>query len=219
MGVVSHSQVGEDLQIAYFLGRSEGVTYIDVGCLWPVRLSNTYYFYERGGHGLCIDPNPTLAGEWHEARPRDVFLNAGIGAEPAQLSYHTFGNPVFNTFSQSRANLVRRKAAGRKGRESTGLVTVEAITLDQAVERSAFVERCDGELDFLSIDVEGLEEEVLAGFGFEELRPKVIVTEFIRRRGDSRRPEESPVAERLLALDYELRGYTGHDMYFADARR
>ncbi len=219
MSVVSHSQVGEDLQIAYFLGQDRDATYIDVGCLWPVSLSNSYYFYERGGHGLCIDPNPTVADEWREVRPRDVFLNAGVGAEPAQLTYHTFVNPVFNTFSQERADLVTRKAAGRRGRESTGPVTVEVITLDQAVERTAFADRCDGRLGFLSIDVEGLEEQVLEGFTFDVLRPKVVVTEFIRRRGDRRRAEDTPVAQRLLGLEYELGGYTGHDMYFVDGRR
>lgn len=219
MGVMSHSQVGEDLQIAYFLGRDEKVTYIDVGCLWPKRLSNSYYFYERGGHGLCVDPNPTVADEWQAARPRDVFLNAGIGARAAQLSYHTFGNPVFNTFSASRAERVQRRAAGRKGRESAGVVTVDVITLDQAVDRTDFADRCDGELGFLSIDVEGLEEEVLEGFAFDALRPKVVVAEHIRRRGDDQRPEDTPIALRLLDLGYELGGYTGHDMYFVDFDR
>jgi len=56
--VKSYSQVGEDLQIAYFIGKKEDVRYIDVGCLWPVRHSNTYFFYERGGSGLCVNVGP-----------------------------------------------------------------------------------------------------------------------------------------------------------------
>ena len=218
MGVVSHSQVGEDLQIAYFLGTREQVTYIDIGCLWPVELSNTYFFYERGGHGLCIDANPAIAKEWGEQRPRDVFLNVGIGAAPGELKYHTFVNPVFNTFSRSRAKQVQRRAAGRKGRESAGSMRIAVITLDEAIRRTGFADRCEGELGFLSVDVEGLEAEVLEGFSFDSLRPKLVVSEYIRRRGERDSPEEAPISQRLSALGYELGGYTGHDLYFVDTK-
>src|SRR4051794_20737520 len=99
MGTTSYSQVGEDLQIAFFLGNSDNVHYIDVGCLWPEKHSNSYYFYRRGGRGLCVDPNPTVADEYRDKRPRDIFVNCGVGSEPAKLTYHMHANPVFNTFS------------------------------------------------------------------------------------------------------------------------
>ncbi len=54
----SYSQFGEDLIIAKLLGKSKCVSYIDCGCHDPKKFSNTYYFYKRGGSGICIDVTP-----------------------------------------------------------------------------------------------------------------------------------------------------------------
>jgi len=216
MAVESYSQVGEDLQIAQLLGKTEGVHYIDVGCLWPVDHSNSYWFYRRNGHGLCIDPNPAVADSYRAERPRDLFLNAAIGARPRELLYHTLENPVFNTFSAKRAAFVQRRASRRPGRELVDRVPMSLITLDQAVANTSFAERCDGRLDFISIDVEGLELEVVQGFSFEPLRPRLVVCEYIRRRRDTPPPEETELAAALDARGYWLAAYTGHDVYFLD---
>jgi FkbM family methyltransferase len=223
MSVVSYAQSGEDLQIAYFVGRKNAATYIDVGCLWPKDHSNSYFFYERGGHGLCIEPNPDFADDFRAERPRDTFLNCGISDRAGELTYYMHGNPVFNTLSAESAAEVARQAeqrdgAQRRGRTLTGTTTVPVMTLDEAVARAGFAERCDGRVDFLSIDVEGLELEVIAGFSFDALRPRLVVTEQVRRGRNRQPPEDQPAAQALRARGYWLAGYTGHDLYFMDER-
>ncbi len=217
MAVKSYSQVGEDLQIAYFIGRGEDVHSIDVGCLWPVNHSNTYYFYERGGSGLCIDPNPTVGDEYRSTRPRDIFVNCGVGAEAGTMTYVMHENPVFNTFSPERAAEVARKAQKRPGgRSMTGTVEIAVKPLAQIVRETRFAERVDGRVDFLSIDVEGFELDVVRGFDFDILRPRLIVTEHLRGRTDA--VEDAPIVKLLAEQGYWVAGYTGHDLYFLDER-
>ncbi len=216
MGVTSYSQVGEDLQIAFFLGDPRNRTYIDVGCLWPIQHSNSFFFYERGGHGLCIDPNGSVAQDWSATRPRDIFLNAAIAGEAGTMTYIEHENPVFNTLSADRAVMVAKKAATHRGRGATGTRDVEVMTLDSAIAQTDFAARCENGLDFLSIDVEGLEEAVINGFSFEPLRPKVVVCEYIRGYASGQPVEETPMTAMMRERGYGIGGYTGHDVYYVD---
>jgi FkbM family methyltransferase len=218
VSVVSHAQHGEDLQIAYFLGNAKRQSYIDVGSLWPQKLSNSYYFYERQGFGLCIDPNPEVAADYARVRPRDTFLNVGISSAPGTLTYNMYENPVFNTFSAERAALVLKKSRSRGGRGLVDAVDIDVVTLDDAVTRTGFADRCDGRLDFLTVDVEGLELEVVRGFSFSILRPRLVVLEHIRRRSADVTAEHSDLCRAMTDRGYWLAGYTGHDMYFLDNR-
>jgi FkbM family methyltransferase len=218
MPVTSYSQVGEDLQIAYLLGRQEEVSYVDVGCLWPVEHSNSYFFYERGGNGLCIDPNPTIAETYREQRPRDTFVNCGVGSTTGSLEYVMHQNPVFNTFSKERADRVQRQAAKRKGngRNEIGTVSVDVRPLSQIIEDSKVLERTEGRIDFISIDVEGLELEVVQSIDFGRVRPRLIVTEHIHR--GSADAEGDPLVSYLDGCGYTVVAYTGHDLFFMDAQ-
>ena len=222
LGVSSYAQNGEDLQIAYYVGH-ERITYIDVGCLWPKEHSNSYFFYRRGGSGLCIDANPTIAEEYRRERPRDLFLSSGIGASDSTMTYYTHSNPVFNTFSSTHADELAARVARmddspqRAGRERTGAIAVPVTTLDRAVRSTGFLERCGEHVDFLSIDVEGLELEVLQGFSFHAPRPRLVVVEEVRRGSRVRlAPEDLPIARLLEANHYWLAGRSGVNLYFLD---
>jgi FkbM family methyltransferase len=225
LGVTSYAQSGEDLQIAYYVGR-EQITYIDVGCLWPKQHSNSYFFYERGGRGLCIDANPTILEEYRSKRPRDTFLNCGIAATEGSMTYHMHKNPVFNTFSTEHADQLAQRVAAmadspqREGRQQIGVREVPVMTLDQAVASSGFAARCENRLDFLSIDVEGLELQVLCGFSFHPLRPRLVVVEDVPRGGEVKlAPEQLPVVQALKAHRYRLAGRSGLNLYFLDEDR
>jgi len=224
-GMTSYAQNGEDLQIAYYVGRDR-VTYVDVGCLWPRHFSNSYFFYDRGGSGLCIDANPSVAEAYASERPRDIFLNCGVSAVQGAMTYYMYNSPVFNTFSAEHAARLAHQVAGGgasprgEARELLGTAEVPMMTLDAAVRSTDFDVRCDGQLDFLSVDVEGLELEVLSGFSFTELRPRLVVVEDFRRGSDARLPaEELPVTRAMADHRYWLAGRAGVNLYFMDEDR
>jgi FkbM family methyltransferase len=207
----SYSQVGEDLLIAFFLQKEKEVSYIDIGCLWPTRLSNTYFFYQRGGQGLCIDPNPDIRAEYEATRPRDTFLNLGIGAREGSLTYHRFQNPVFNTFLPERA--ARLAATGRPGRNPIGSVEIAVRPLSAVLRELDWRPRFGPRVDVLSMDVEGLEMDVLSSIDFTYVRPRLIVLE---TAVTERSPEANPCIALLREQGYQLSGWTGHDAFMMD---
>jgi FkbM family methyltransferase len=212
MAIRSYSQVAEDLLIAYLLGATCDLRYIDIGCLWPVEYSNTYLFYAGGGSGLCIDANPEAAADFEATRPRDTFLNAAIGADEEMMTYHIFKNPGFNTFSADRAERLIGQAEQRPGRALREKIDVPLITLDAALERVEVPIRSDGKIDFLCIDVEGMELDVLKGFSFDP-RPRLVVCEQIRRKGKT--SDESRELDALMTDNgYWQAAYTGHDVFY-----
>jgi Methyltransferase FkbM domain len=215
-GTVSYAQTGEDLQIALLLGRRDDVTYIDVGCLFPVEQSSTYFFYERGGWGLCVDPYAPAREAFERDRPRDVFFHGAAGRERGRATYFEHENPVFNTMSPQRAALVERQASTRPGRALTASTEVDVLPLAEIVLRDGFAERCGGRVDVLSIDVEGLEEEVVAGHDFSLVRPRLVVCEHLRRSPSDPLPDSTPLGRRLAGEGYWLAAWTGHDAFFLD---
>ncbi len=212
MPITSYSQYGEDLQIAAFLDRREDLTYIDVGCLWPVEISNTYFFYKRGGMGLCIDPYADAAEQFATDRPRDVFVAAVCGAALGETTYVMHANPVFNTCSKTRADDVQRKAAGRRGREVIGNVSMPVRTLNDIVAESGFDARVGASIDFMAVDVAGMEIDVLAGFDFQYPRPKLVVCEARVAHDEGGKA----IVTRMADVGYGIVGQTRNTLYFLD---
>ena len=202
-GTVSYSQVAEDLIAAYLLGNPRDITYVDIGCLWPVKLSNTYFFYERGGKGLCIDPNPTVADEYRKARPRDIFANCGVGIS-GSLDYYMFANPALNTFSKTRADRVATNPA----RPLQEVRSIPVKPLAQIFAENGFAGIA---IDFMSIDIEGYEMEVLPSVDWQAIAPRVIVCE-VFQAGKS--ISDNQIIKYLESQNYTLAAFTEHDAFF-----
>jgi FkbM family methyltransferase len=203
----SYSQFCEDLLIESSLGRRDQVTYIDIGCLWPVQLSNTYIFYEAGGSGLCIDPNPTIAAQYAAERPRDIFYNAGVSDHAGELTYSMFQNPVFNTFDARR-----RARVIAKGRTGTQLIDERVVPVRPLRDILDEVDWWTKHptTDLLCIDVEGHEVPVLQSADLARLRPQLIVCELF---GGAKAAQDSAIVRFLAQQSYEILAYTGHDVF------
>lgn len=204
--------------IAHLLNAQSDLSYIDIGCLWPKAHSNTYLFYSNGGSGLCIDANPEIGPDFEAQRPRDLFLNAAIGSTHDRMIYYMFENPVFNTFSSARAKRLIAQSEEHPGRALRKEVEVPLTPLDAVLDEIELPTQSHGRLDFLSIDVEGLELEVLRGFSFEP-KPTLVVCEQIRRRGQSP-ADGAALTDLMSARGYREVAFTGHDVFFLadDAR-
>jgi len=166
---LSFSQEGEDLLLNRLLRGQEKGFYVDVGAHHPQRFSNTYKFYLLGWQGINIDPLPGTMEKFHQLRPRDVNLELAISDEEQELTYYIFDEPALNTFD---AGEVQRKAAYDIYPVSEKKIPTRKLadTLDQYVPPGQVI-------DFLSVDVEGLDLAVLQSNNWEKYRPRLIVVE------------------------------------------
>lgn len=163
---ISYSQDGEDVLVSSLLRGTKG-TYVDVGAYHPIHYSNTYHFYKKGWKGIAIDPNPAFKNLYSIFRSRDTFVCSGVGSVINEKDYYMYTDGAYNTFSKERAN---------------ELATQNYPKLSQVTKRSIrplgdiLKETGIEEIDFLSVDVEGLEIEVLNSHNWQ-IRPKVIAIE------------------------------------------
>lgn len=175
----SYSQSGEDAVLDYFFSnlQIEKPSYLDIGAHHPSYLSNTYRFYLKGSQGACVEPDPDLCREIRRLRPRDLCLNVGIGdGKRKRATLYRMSTATLNTFSRAEAKAYTQ--SGNYGPQSViGELQVELLTLNQVIERH--LSACP---EFVSVDIEGLDESVLRSFDFRRWRPKAFCVETVRYR-------------------------------------
>lgn len=170
---LSFSQEGEDMILSKIFGTKNTGFYVDVGAHHPQRFSNTYRFYLRGWRGINIDAMPGSMDLFKELRPEDINLEAAISDSAQELTYYMFDEPALNGFSPEIA-------ANRAGSSRWQLLETRFIktqTLADILDQYLPLEQ---KIDFLSIDVEGLDYQVLASNDWQKYRPKVVLVEELK---------------------------------------
>ena len=184
--VRSYGQFGEDAIVQKLLKNRKRGFYIDVGAYDPILYSNTYAFYRKGWSGIAIEPNGSLGKLYKVFRPRDVFIKAAIGTGGSQ-TYYEYADPAYNSF-QKRDDV-------RLVRESE----IKFLPLREVVKQHR-IEK----IDFLNIDVEGLDAQVLESHDWS-VKPTVIAIES---------QENDPGPTFLLNKGYKLVGKAGLTLVF-----
>lgn len=171
----SFAQEGEDMVLyRYFEGKENG-TFVDVGAHHPFRFSNTYLFYSKGWRGINIDPLPESKALFDQHRPEDENLCIGISNAEQMLTYHMFNEPALNTFDETEA---KQKDGAVNGRF---FITDKIPVLTKKLSTVLSESKLNLEtIDFLSIDVEGLDIEVLESNDWRKYRPKIILVEELK---------------------------------------
>lgn len=144
----SYSQHGEDVIVWDFLRNYDlsGSMYVDVGANHPSDISNSYLLYKKGLQGIIVEPNQELIGLFRRFRPKDIALAIGCSNENTVLPFHISKTPVLSSFAESRDLQVYKT------------LFLPVMKLDDAIRHLKF-----DFINFLSIDVEGLNYEVLEG--------------------------------------------------------
>lgn len=168
MRIVSYTRNFEDVILQRVLADVRQGSYIDVGACTPVDDSNTYALYKRGWRGVAIEPLP-FSSSWQEARPEDVLLCAAAGRAQGQLTLHVYNEAM--QISTGSPEIVRHWQ--QKDRQASRTVNVPLLTLNQIIAEHL----PSKPLHLLSIDVEGMELDVLEGLDLSTHRPWVIILE------------------------------------------
>lgn len=164
---LSYSQGGEDLILNTIFNKTQKGFYVDIGANNPHIQSNTHFFYMKGWHGINIDALPGSMKIFNRKRNRDINIEAAISNKNDELTYYMFKKSFYNTFNKHEIEKLKKIT------EFVGEKIVRPLTLASILD-----DFCPGNIDFLTVDVEGYDLEVLESNNWKKYRPKIIVTEF-----------------------------------------
>ena len=168
----SYSQEGEDMILRRLFEKQKTGFYVDVGAHHPKRFSNTQFFYKKGWKGINIDAMPNSMSLFNKLRPRDINLEIPVSDKKQKLTYYMFNEPALNGFSKELAE----KRASKNGYKIISVKDMETSTLEEILEKHL---PHGQEIDFMSIDVEGLDLQVLKSNNWKRFRPKFVLVEIL----------------------------------------
>lgn len=205
----SYAQEGEDLVLSVLMEPNfpEHGFYVDIGAHHPTRFSNTMYFYQRGWRGLNVDARPGFAVDFTQTRPRDTAIECGVSGQAGELLFYEFNEPALSTFD---IDLARRRD-GTRHYHIEREVTVPLRTLASLMEEHVGREQV---VDFLTIDVEGLDVDVLRSGDWTAFRPRFVLAEVYGRWLDD--VMDSPTVGVMADLGYRPCSRTRHTVFFED---
>jgi FkbM family methyltransferase len=166
---LSYAQNLEDYHLDLVFGDQAAGTYVDVGGGHPVADNVSFWFYLKGWRGLVVEPQEALAEIYKGVRPRDHVVSCLAGRKEGEAAFHVVDR--LHGFSST----VREHAAGA-AEFGAGYTTVAKPVRTLA---SLCAEAGLTQIDFLKIDVEGAEGDVIAGMDFVRWRPRVVVVEAV----------------------------------------
>ncbi len=201
------SLAGEDRILNYLFLRQTSGFYVDIGAFDPIDCSNTYLFYEKGWRGINIDARPGSMKEFEKLRPRDINLEAAIANREDSLTYYQMAESVntMNTFSKDFLEEL--------GMEDSIVNEIKIKTsklstiLDQYLPKST-------PIDFMSVDVEGMDLEVLKSNNWALYRPKVVLVESLAKKLEEL--AESDLVKFMISNGYECFAKTPNGLFFLE---
>ena len=199
----SYSQSGEDIIICDLFSRL-GInkpTYFDIGCNEPVALSNTYRLYKRGSTGVCIEPNPRLYKKFSKKRRKDITINAGIAFDSRkEAEYYLFADNAhgFSTFSKEDADFWVNIGNDKVGRFKIEKVLKLPLFSINEILATKFSE-CP---NFISLDVEGLDLQILKSIDFEKYQPDVFCVETLIYTSNNKEEKNTQIIQFMESNGY-----------------
>jgi FkbM family methyltransferase len=157
----SYSMINEDNIIDWLTGYKKCGTYIDIGAYRPDEINNTKLFYQRGWRGINIEPSKSGYDMFVKERPDDKNYNCAIGN--GEIEY-------FGSDNESSGNTCDKNVAKTRGMKSLGTIKLKPL-------REIFEENGLTTVDFISMDVEGYEMEILKSNDWNKYRANVLCIE------------------------------------------
>lgn len=207
----SYAQCGEDLIADYILSslRIKRPSYLDIGAHHPTFLSNSYFFYQKGCSGVCVEPDPFLFRKIKIKRPRDLCLNVGVGLNSIkEADFYVMSTRTLNTFSLQEAQRY----------QSYGDQKIESIKKIQMISINEIMNHFSVGPNFISLDVEGLDLEILQNLDFSKHRPEVLCVETITYTEDKTEKKVNEIFELMNDRGYIVFGDTYINTIFVEKK-
>jgi hypothetical protein len=207
---LSFSQEGEDRILARLFEHKKKGFYVDIGAHHPQRFSNTYSFYLKGWRGINVDAMPGSMEAFNVLRPEDINLEIPIANESKTLTYYSYNEPALNTFSQE---VHEKRVKSNQLQEQYWIIDelkLDTMPLSEVLHRYL----PSGQIiDFMTIDVEGLDYQVLLSNDWSKYKPEVILAEELSTSLESL-VEPSSLGNLLKSKGYELFAKTFNTSFY-----
>ncbi|MFH1706668.1 MAG: FkbM family methyltransferase [Planctomycetota bacterium] len=170
---VSHAQHGEEYFLWGRCGFKPKGVFIEIGAYDGSTLSNSLFFEQIGWRGMLVEAHPDLAAQCRRSRPEALVVHAALGTRDGgettfSMVRGTSGHDTLSFVSADGRHLRRITAQGG---------TIEAVTVPARTLRGLVAQHGLEDVDWISIDVEGAELEVLKGAGLGTFKPGLLLIE------------------------------------------
>ena len=168
-------QNGEDVILALLFTEKNiapsNVKYLEIGTNDPIFGNNSYYFYERGGRGVLVDPLPSAGIMANMVRPNDHFIQAAVTGESSSEKKVFYVDETVTAISSLHPAWMKESKA--KGEHTVHEIEVRVIGINDLIQEIGFSP------NLLLIDAEGEDENILYNLDFTVYHPLAIIVESI----------------------------------------
>ena len=165
--MISYAQNFEDVMLARVFKDLSNGFYVDIGAWDATHDSVTKHFYDLGWNGINVEALPSHFERVKNARIRDINVNVAVGTSPGFVTFFEVRDTGLST--------LRRDYAERHANEGFAVseLTVPTLRLESLLDAHAG----DRTIDFLKIDVEGAELDVIESGDWRRHRPRLLLVE------------------------------------------
>lgn len=202
---ISYSQFGEDLILKNILQHKEKGFFVDIGCNRPIEGNNTIKFYLHGWSGINIDGNEKLIKQFKKIRKRDISLCEIVSINKEKIKFFISDDDRVSTISEEFKDWIK------ENRSYQNYIYVIPKTLEEILDQ--YLPE-NTKIDFMNIDVEGHDLEVLNSNNFEKHRPGIICIE--DHTFSFEKKNESKIHQCLIDKNYQVIAYSSPNLYFKD---
>ena len=200
-GITSYAQNFEDVMLWRALGHIEKGFYIDIGAQHPVVDSVSKAFYERGWRGIHVEATQAYADLLRQDRPDETVIQAAVSDRHGTLTFYEIPETGLSTGDSAIAEMHRLKGF------SVRQTLVPTITLADILALAGH-----REINWLKIDVEGMEKRVLHGLTLVQNKPWILVVE--STAPNSRVSAHGEFEENVLSAGYEFAYFDGLSRFY-----
>ena len=210
---ISYSLGGIDLLVNYIFRNNNKGLYVDVGCNHPIKNNNTYLLHKRGWSGINIDLDNFSIEQFKLFRPNDSNINSCVSDKFGTTDLYFYHN-------KSPINTINKNVNLHHKSKHKEIKSIQTQTLDSIIQNSKYK---NDKINFLSIDVEGNELNVLTGFNLKKYLPDIVVIEYLDLEikklelvnQDINKVIKSKIYEYMINYNYHLVNFVHSDLVFA----
>jgi len=190
----TYSKNVEDVFIDKYFKKNTGF-FVDVGAYHPLELSNTYLLYKRGWNGVNIDISSLSIDYFNHLRPDDININIAVADKKSIKT-------IYYQKKKSPLNSLNYKLASKYFSGIFKKKKIKSDTLTSIIDKTKFK---GIKINFLNIDAEGGDFEVLKSLDFKKYKPKLICVEIVDSFNSSKKViKKNKIYKFLIKKKYKL---------------